>query len=158
MFLTRNPQICQNPPTWDQDDLALLIHLSWKLKISLNHTVICKGFFSKTNSTFSRLSKILSNHRVVMEKRIFSMTTLWFDKFFWFAKLFNDGGVTTIAIWEWGFHQCLPFSWTTLRGIHCRHPIAVMGVVDTFGPGLFWIYSYQIWYQILTTMAKNQIR
>jgi hypothetical protein len=30
--------------------------------------------------------------------------------------------------------QCLPFSWTTLRGKHCRHPIAVMGVVDTFGP------------------------
>ena len=25
------------------------------------------------------------------------------------------------------------FSWTTLRGKHCRHPIAVMGVVDTFG-------------------------
>ena len=31
-----------------------------------------------------------------------------------------------------GFWQCLPFSWTTLRGKHCRHPIAVMGVVDTF--------------------------
>ena len=27
-----------------------------------------------------------------------------------------------------------PFSWTTLRGKHCRHPIAIMGVVDTFGP------------------------
>ena len=24
--------------------------------------------------------------------------------------------------------QCLPFSWTTLRGKHCQHPIAVMGV------------------------------
>ena len=23
----------------------------------------------------------------------------------------------------------------SLRGKHCRHPIAVMGVVDTFGPG-----------------------
>ena len=34
---------------------------------------------------------------------------------------------------QWGFRQCLPFSWTTLRGKHCRHPIAVlMGVVDTF--------------------------
>ena len=29
--------------------------------------------------------------------------------------------------------QCLPFSWTAMRGKHCRHPIAVMGVVDTFG-------------------------
>ena len=33
-----------------------------------------------------------------------------------------------------GFWHCLPFSWTTLRGKHCRHPIAVMGVVDMFGP------------------------
>jgi hypothetical protein len=27
----------------------------------------------------------------------------------------------------------LPFIWTTLRGKHCQHPFAVMGVVDTFG-------------------------
>ena len=32
-----------------------------------------------------------------------------------------------------GFSAMLPFNWTTLRGKHCRHPIAVMGVVDTFG-------------------------
>ena len=30
-------------------------------------------------------------------------------------------------------HNSVPFSWTTLTGKHCRHPIAVMGVVDTFG-------------------------
>ena len=55
--------------------------------------------------------KNLSNHRVVIQKwslvickGFFRMTTLWFDKFFWFAKLFKDGGVTTIAIWEWSFH------------------------------------------------------
>ena len=40
-------------------------------------------------------------------KGFFCMTTLWFDKFFWFAKLFHDGGVTTIAIWECIFK--LPF-------------------------------------------------
>jgi hypothetical protein len=38
-----------------------------------------------------------------------------------------------ITTMQWGFRQCLPFSWTTLRGKHCQHPIAVMGVVDTFG-------------------------
>ena len=41
--------------------------------------------------------------------------------------------VPTIPLQQWGFRQCFPFSWTTLRGKHCRHPIAVMGVVDTFG-------------------------
>ena len=38
----------------------------------------------------------------------------------------------TLQIQQWGFPQCLPFSWKTLRDKHCRHPIAVMGVVDTF--------------------------
>ena len=36
-----------------------------------------------------------------------------------------------------GFPQCLTFSCTTLRDKHCRHPIAVMGVVDTFGSCFF---------------------
>ena len=45
-----------------------------------------------------------------------------------------DGpNVSTTPLRQWGFRQCLTFSWTTLRGKHCRHPIAVMGVVDTFG-------------------------
>ena len=37
--------------------------------------------------------------------------------------------VSTTLLRQWGFRQCLPFSWTTLRGKQCRHPIAVMGVV-----------------------------
>ena len=41
--------------------------------------------------------------------------------------------VSTTPLQQWGFRQCLPFSWTTLRGKHCWHPIAVMGVVYTFG-------------------------
>ena len=40
--------------------------------------------------------------------------------------------VSTNQLRQWGFQQCLPFSWTTLRDKHYRHPIAVMGVVDTF--------------------------
>ena len=41
-------------------------------------------------------------------------------------RIYNS--ITAMDFW-----QCLPFSWTTLRGKHCRHPIAVLGVVDTFG-------------------------
>ena len=41
--------------------------------------------------------------------------------------------VSTIKLRQWGFRQCLPFSQKTLRGKHYWHPIAVMGVVDTFG-------------------------
>ena len=42
--------------------------------------------------------------------------------------------VSTTPLRQLGYWQCLPFSWTTLRGKHCRHPIAAMGVVFMFGP------------------------
>ena len=42
--------------------------------------------------------------------------------------------VSTTPLRQWGFWHCLPFSWTILNGKHCRHPIAVMVVVDTFWP------------------------
>ena len=41
--------------------------------------------------------------------------------------------ISTVHLRQWGFQQYLPFSWATLRGKHFRHPIAFMGVVDTFG-------------------------
>ena len=44
--------------------------------------------------------------------------------------------VSTTPLLQWGFWQCLPFNWTILRGKHCRHPITVMGAVDTFGPSV----------------------
>ena len=64
-----------------------------------------------------------------------------FDQFYFIKKCSYNYAVgntqylniSTTPLWQWGFWQCLPFSWTTLRGKHCRHPIAVMGVVDTFG-------------------------
>ena len=40
--------------------------------------------------------------------------------------------VSTTPLRQRGFRQCLPFSWTTLRGKHWWHPVAVMGVVDGF--------------------------
>ena len=43
--------------------------------------------------------------------------------------------VSTTKLRQWRFWQCLPFSQTTLRDKHCRHPIAIMGVVDTLGLG-----------------------
>ena len=34
--------------------------------------------------------------------------------------------VSTTPLPQWGFWQCVPFSWTTLRRKHWRHPIADM--------------------------------
>jgi hypothetical protein len=55
---------------------------------------------------------------------------------------------------QWGFRQCLPFSWTTLRGEHCRHPIAVMGVVDTFEHEL-WIHCEKIFSESASQTLAN---
>ena len=52
------------------------------------------------------------------------------EKLFFEMAILN---VSTTPLWQWGFRQRLPFSWTTLRDKHCWHPIAVMGVVDMFG-------------------------
>ena len=41
--------------------------------------------------------------------------------------------ISTTPLRQRVVRQCLPLSWTTLRDKHCRHPIAVMGVVDKFG-------------------------
>ena len=40
-----------------------------------------------------------------------------------------------------GFWQCLPFSFR-LRGKYCWRPIAIMGVVDHFGPSSFLMYHH----------------
>ena len=57
------------------------------------------------------------------------------------AKSIQCWKVSTTTLPQWGFRQCLPFGWTTLRGKHCRHPIAVMGVADTFEQ---WLWSHRI--------------
>ena len=41
--------------------------------------------------------------------------------------------ISTTPLRQWGFQQCLPLSWTTLRGKHCWYHTAVMVVVDKFG-------------------------
>ena len=43
-----------------------------------------------------------------------------------YLKPHFDNGVFT-------FQQDFPFSWAILRVKHCRHPIAVMRVIDMFG-------------------------
>ena len=49
-----------------------------------------------------------------------------------FEALSQRPYVSSTPLRQWGFRQCLPFSWTTLRGKHCLHPMTVMGNVDTF--------------------------
>ena len=39
----------------------------------------------------------------------------------------NYSPIAAMGVW-----QCFPFSWTTLRGKHYRHLIAVTEVVDMF--------------------------
>ena len=50
-----------------------------------------------------------------------------------------SSNISTTPLRQWDFQQCLPFSWTALRGKHCWYPIAVMGDVDTFGLRVAWL-------------------
>jgi hypothetical protein len=43
------------------------------------------------------------------------------------SSVFQCSNVSTTPLRQWGFRQCLPFSWTTPRGKHCWHPIAIRG-------------------------------
>ena len=60
-----------------------------------------------------------------------------FVSFFWSRTTYLcmrrlSPNVSTTPLRQWGFRQVLPLSWAPLRGKHCQHPIAIMGVVDTF--------------------------
>ena len=66
------------------------------------------------------------------------------------CKIFLCPNVSATPLREWVLWQYLSFSWTTLRSTHCRRPIAVMGIVDTFQLYHFsidtaiWLTFYQI--------------
>ena len=73
---------------------------SFSYSNSSNATIIKKLCKSK------KLVKSQSGHTEMITsdlQRVFPYdhSVIW--QVFWFAKLFNDGGVTTIAIWEWLF-------------------------------------------------------
>ena len=51
----------------------------------------------------------------------------------WFFIIQVSPNVSTTPITAMGCRQCLSLSVVQLKGKHCRHPIAVMGVVNTFG-------------------------
>ena len=103
------------------------------------------GFGVIAKMIFSNLTK----HETAKRYPFCYLDTLWqclslsFDRIQKAVKLQNNShlqmaiflhclNVSTTPLPQWGFRQCLPFSLTTLRGKHCRHPIAVTGLVDTF--------------------------
>jgi hypothetical protein len=68
--------------------------------------------------------------------KIYYHDTLWFlEKLHYtkFAKVVCTARTIYILIMPMGFSAMLPFSWKTLRGKDCRHPIALMGVAYIFG-------------------------
>ena len=63
MFLTGNPEICQDPPTWGQDDLVLLTALVMILVIKI-WTKLRSLFDQKKKTKLTIISKreIISRH------------------------------------------------------------------------------------------------
>ena len=63
----------------------------------------------------------------------------------------------TTPIRQWGFRQCLHFCWTTLRGKHCQHPIAIMVVVDTFRQRMFFQSNFELVFMALGHILPDLI-
>ena len=57
--------------------------------------------------------------------------------------------VSTTPLRQWGFQQCLPFSWTTLRYKHCRHPEGCFFLSVYCSTGLKWKNRQRINYRII---------
>ena len=95
------------------------------LSISANCSTHELHFFRQTHRLFR---VILPSLMLRLMQEYTSCIWLWF-----FARNLKSPNVSTTPLGQWGFRQCLPFSWTTLSGKHCWHPIAVMGVINMFG-------------------------
>ena len=89
----------------------------------------CDGYFPNSLRQISYLRYVWDTYVLGLKNKVF--VGKLFKSIFPWTPCPN---VSTTPLQQCGFRQCLPFSWTTLRDKHCRHPIAVMGDVDMFGP------------------------
>ena len=85
-----------------------------------------RGFPLSKNSGWPAIKLSLVN-RWRSQSEMLVTHSLLLEPFYCMRQCRN---ASTTPLRKWGFRQCLHFSWTTLRGKHCRHPIA-MEVVDT---------------------------
>ena len=71
---------------------------------------------------------------------VFCINGIAIDDFIWIGLqgllLSPWLNISTTPLRQLDFLHCLPFSLTTLRGKHCRHPISIMWLVDTFKPSI----------------------
>ena len=103
----------------------------FKAKTSPN---TCHGHYWAHECQNSRWSPGWCNVQKLSPFRTSRIQVCTYIMFYLKFQFFLQGSnVSTTPLRQWDFRQCLLFSWTTLRGKHGRHPIAVMGVVDTFG-------------------------
>ena len=117
---------------FDQNSNIIIVRIS-ALLYSVIHILYRIYFFKIFCFVFCKkmdpltLSLICIKYLTKMEHTIVInelSTGIWLD-----IRSWECPDVSTTPLRRWG----LPFSWTTLRGKHCRHSIALMGVVDTFG-------------------------
>ena len=78
------------------------------------------GQHSNSQSTY--LCVLLRNQNWL---KIGQLTSIARDLYFLSPNLETQWSKISKIFKKWDFWQCLPFSWTTLRGKHCWHPIVV---------------------------------
>ena len=88
-------------------ELAKIERKSFKKKIDMNPVPLTWSSLMVVESTRWYNTNVWGKvSRIVSEKK--NLKELW-------------PNVSTTPLWQWGFRQSLPFSWTTLRSKHCQH-------------------------------------
>ena len=123
MFVTQNPQVCQNPPTWDQDDLALLIHLSWKVENLVKSHCDLQRVFQQDHFYFLSIIKNLVKSQSGHGKRVFQHdhSVIW--QVFWFSKLFNNCYISRVICK--GFFSMTTFNFFLFSKISSNHRVVM---------------------------------
>ena len=74
--------------------------------------------------------KYANSNNMLLSKCSFPISSNVGDQNTFWLVASNGPNISSTPLKQWGFRQCLPFSWTTIRGKHLRQPITIMGVVD----------------------------
>ena len=123
-----------------------VVEMSWVLVARRRMSEVCRPFWSAFRSAAAAVGLAIGPKPVggqvieavaeTSERPHFMLFWLWSFRTLDVRMLTSfvdlDRTYLQLPLQQWGFWQCLTFSWTTLGGKHYRHPIAIMGNVDTF--------------------------
>ena len=103
----------------------------WRPQKKSNTSWICVQLLGRSyTTTYISEPLYIYNQLDSLLKKHFHFHIIEFPQYIYEAFMaVPESAGSQVLLQRW---QCLPFSWTTLRGKHCQRPIAVMGFAHAF--------------------------